>query len=323
MKNVRNRQIACRARKNPKHNAADSGPIWLCRGGSLRCGLRPLIMGILNVTPDSFSDGGRYFTGDKAVRRGLKMIGEGAVIVDVGGESTRPGAGAVSADEESRRVVPVIERLCEQICRRKADGRCARDVLVSVDTMKAVVARRAIAAGAGIINDVSALTGDRRMIDVAGETGAGVVLMHMLGNPRVMQKHPKYDNVAVEVARYLGGRLKAAVRQGLDYERLAVDPGIGFGKTLKHNLELLVGLHMLRMFHRPVVVGVSRKSFLGRITGEPAGRRVAASVAALSFSVLNGAHVIRVHDVRESADAVRVVGALAAQARCGCAGHKA
>ncbi len=275
-------------------------------------------MGILNVTPDSFSDGGRFYSTDKAVRRGLKMLKDGAVIIDVGGESTRPGAAGVSADEESRRVVPVIERLCGEIRRRKDTGRCPRDVVVSIDTMKAAVASRAIAAGAGIINDVSALTHDRRMADVAGETGAGVVLMHMLGNPRVMQKNPRYGNVAMEVARYLGERLKSLIRQGLDYECLAVDPGIGFGKTLRHNLELLSGLYLLREFRRPVVVGVSRKSFLGRITGEPVGRRVAVSVAAASFCALNGAHVIRAHDVRETVSAVRVVTALAAQARCGC-----
>ncbi len=263
-------------------------------------------MGILNVTPDSFSDGGRYCRLEDAVERGLQIAGEGADIVDVGGESTRPGAAEVPAAEETERVVPVIENLSRRT-----------GAVISVDTMKAAVARAAIKAGARIINDVSALTFDPDMVNVAREFGPGVVLMHMQGTPRTMQKEPRYQDVVAEVSAYLKLRVGDLAAAGLDRQTLAVDPGIGFGKTVEHNLSLLAGIDAIAACGRPVVIGLSRKSFLGRITGREAGERLAASVAGLAFCVLNGAHVLRVHDVRESYDAVRTLVALRDQERKG------
>jgi dihydropteroate synthase len=264
-------------------------------------------MGILNVTPDSFSDGGRYLDADAAVAHGLRLCAEGADILDVGGESTRPGAEPVSAAEEAARVLPVIERLAP---------RCGAPI--SVDTSKADVARGAIEAGACIINDVTALTADAGMARVAAETGAGVVLMHMRGTPRTMQEAPRYGDVVAEVREVLAERLADVVRQGVSARAVALDPGIGFGKTVEHNVRLLAHLPSLASLGRPVVVGASRKSFLGRITGRAtAGERLPASLAALVFCALRGAHVLRVHDVRESCDALRVALALAAETEDG------
>jgi len=257
-------------------------------------------MGILNVTPDSFSDGGEHLDPDEAVAHGLGMAGEGADIVDVGGESTRPGAAEVPEEEEVRRTVPVIEALTS-----------GTDTIISIDTMKAGVARQAIAAGASIINDVSALTHDPGMVEVAAESGAGVVLMHMLGTPRTMQDSPEYDDVVASVRDYLAARVEDVVAAGVDRECLAVDPGIGFGKTVKHNVRLLAELRALAGLGLPVVVGLSRKSFLGKLTGCDVGERLAPSIAALAFSVLEGANVMRVHDVRESRAAITVIEALA------------
>jgi dihydropteroate synthase len=262
-------------------------------------GSRPLIMGILNVTPDSFSDGGCFLDGARAAAHGLEMAEAGAAIVDVGGESTRPGADPVPADEERRRVVPVIRAL------REGCG-----ALVSVDTMKADVAEAALDAGAHIVNDVSALRHDPRMRDVVRRSGAGAVLMHMQGTPRTMQQDPRYADVVEDVRGFLEQRIEALTAWGVPREALALDPGIGFGKTLDHNVALLSNLGALAGAGRPVVVGLSRKSFLGRLTGRDVTGRLAASLAALSFCVLNGAHVIRVHDVRESVDAVNVLTAL-------------
>lgn len=261
-------------------------------------------MGILNVTPDSFSDGGTYADDKAAVRHGLEMADLGADIIDVGGESTRPGAEEVPEAEEIDRVIPVIEQL-----------RQATDKLISVDTMKAGVARRALASGADIINDVSALTRDPAMAAVARETGAGVILMHMQGTPRTMQKQPAYEDVVADVSRMLAARVGALVDQGLDRATLAVDPGIGFGKTAEHNVQLLGNLPALTALHLPLVVGLSRKRFLGSITGRHVHDRLAGSLAALVFCVLNGAHVMRVHDVDASRDAVRVATALLAVKR--------
>lgn len=270
----------------------------------MNVGARPLIMGILNVTPDSFSDGGAFFDHDRAVARARAMMSDGADIIDVGGESTRPGAVSVSADEERRRVIPVIQALAS-----------SPDVLLSVDTMKASVARDALAAGCHIINDVSALTHDPAMVDVVRETRAGVVLMHMRGEPRTMQDHPAYTDVVGEVAAYLAERLAALVAAGLDVRSLAVDPGIGFGKTPDHNVALLAGLTALTALGRPVVVGLSRKSFLGRITGREVADRLAGSLAGMAFALLNGASIVRVHDVKESCDAARVLAILAQSQR--------
>jgi dihydropteroate synthase len=264
---------------------------------------RPLIMGILNVTPDSFSDGGRYVDPQRAVDHGLAMLDQGADILDVGGESTRPGADAVPADEEAGRVVPVIERL----------RRCSA-VPLSVDTMKAAVARAALDAGADIVNDVSALRHDPDMAGVVREAGAGAVLMHMQGMPRTMQAGPRYEDVVDEVAAMLQERLAACEAAGIARDALAVDPGIGFGKTVAHNLALLAGLDTLAASGRPVLVGLSRKSFLGSLTGREVNDRLPASLAALAFCVQQGAHVMRVHDVQESLEAVTVAATLVREA---------
>lgn len=275
---------------------------WTCRDRVLRPGPEPLIMGILNVTPDSFSDGGRHFDAGRAVAHGLQMAADGAAIIDVGGESTRPGAAEVPTDEEIRRVVPVIRELCRH-----------SDAVVSVDTRKAAVAAAALDAGARIINDVSALTHDPAMVPLALRSGAGLVLMHMRGTPATMQADPHYADVCREVRDYLRERVATLAAAGIGRACCAIDPGIGFGKTLEHNLSLIAGMSTLAADGLPVVMGISRKSMIGALTGRPVEERLAGSLAALVFCVLNGAHVLRVHDVRESRDAVRV--ALALRAR--------
>jgi len=276
----------------------DASLEWYCGDRILAFRERPRIMGILNVTPDSFADGGQHLGVEQAIARGLRMMEEGADIVDVGGESTRPGAEEVAAEEELRRVLPVVEALA------------GRGALVSIDTRKAPVAGAAVRAGARIINDVTALAGDAEMPEVARRSGAGVVLMHMQGAPRTMQADPRYTDVVAEVAGYLERRVRALEAAGLERRRMAVDPGIGFGKTAEHNLRLLGNLPRLCALGLPVVVGLSRKSFLGKLTGRAVGDRVAGSVAALAYCVIRGAHVMRVHDVRESCDAVKVATAL-------------
>jgi len=286
--------------------------LWRCGGRTLRVGARPLIMGILNVTPDSFSDGGRYREPAAAVAHGLALARDGADILDVGGESTRPGAAAVPVDEESARVVPVIAAL------RRALADRPEPPVLSVDTRKAAVAARALEAGASLINDVSALTHDPEMAAVARRYGAGVILMHMRGDPTTMQLDPRYDDVVAEVAAYLAARVEALCAAGLARETLAVDPGIGFGKTVEHNLCLLARLDALKAPGRPVVVGVSRKSFLGKLTGRDVAEREAASLAAMVYAALRGAHVVRVHDVRAARDAAAVVAALRATEEGAC-----
>lgn len=273
--------------------------LWRCRDRELRLGARPLVMGIVNVTPDSFSDGGRYVEPAAALAQARRLRAEGADLLDLGGESTRPGAAAVSAEEEWRRLAPVLEALA-------AEG--AGGALLSVDTTKAAVARRALELGAHIINDISALTADPAMAGVARDFQAGVVLMHLQGTPRTMQQAPHYDDVVAEVCGYLAGRLAALAAAGLDPARLAVDPGIGFGKSVEHNLQLLAHLDRLAALGRPVLVGVSRKSFLGRLTGREApGERLAGSLAAAMYALQRGAHIIRVHDVKESCDVAKLV----------------
>jgi dihydropteroate synthase len=252
-----------------------------------------LVMGIVNVTPDSFSDGGRYLAPDAAIAHGRELLAAGADLLDVGGESTRPGAAAVAASEEKSRVLPVIEALA-------ADG--AR---VSVDTSKPEVAEAALEAGAEIVNDVTAL-GDPAMAAVCAKARCGVVLMHMKGTPRTMQDDPTYDDVVAEVREFLAGRLEVAVAAGVDRERIWVDPGIGFGKTVEHNLELIARLELIAGLGRPVVVGASRKRFIGVITGRPVGERVGGSIAAGVVAAAAGAAVLRVHDVAATVEALRV-----------------
>ena len=269
---------------------------WTCRDRVVRFDAPCLIMGILNITPDSFSDGGQFLDTDRAVEHGLAMAQEGAGILDIGGESSRPGAEPVSVDEEIRRVVPVVEALAKRT-----------GALISVDTTKAAVAECALAAGAHIINDITAFTGDPAMAEVARRFGAGVVLMHMQGTPRTMQQEPRYRDVVAEVTGYLAARLAALEAAGLARASLAVDPGIGFGKTVEHNLALLRGLPELVRLGRPVLVGVSRKSFLGRLTGREVADRLVPSLAALAYAVQRGAHIMRVHDVKESCEVVRLL----------------
>ncbi|MBA2644766.1 MAG: dihydropteroate synthase [Solirubrobacterales bacterium] len=254
-------------------------------------------MGVVNVTPDSFSDGGVFLDPATAIAHGLELIAEGADIVDVGGESTRPGAGPVPAADELARVVGVVEGLA---------GRGAR---VSVDTMKAPVARAALAAGATYVNDVTALRHDPDMAALVAESGADCCLMHMLGEPRTMQEAPRYHDVVDDVRAFLEERLAFAVAAGIAEDRVQLDPGIGFGKTLEHNLELLRRLGELTTLGRPLLVGVSRKSFLGRITSREPADRVAATVAANVIAYERGARVFRVHDVAAVADGLAVAAA--------------
>ena len=262
----------------------------------------PVVMGVLNVTPDSFSDGGRYAGTAAAVEHGLRMAGEGAAILDVGGESTRPGAPPVPVDEEIRRVVPVIERLV-------AETR----VPVSIDTSKPEVMRAALAAGASMVNDVRALEAPGALEAVAS-TGAAVCLMHMRGTPTTMQSRPEYADVVGEVRAYLDARRAACLAAGIDADRICVDPGIGFGKTAEHNLALLARLDRLAPPGVPRLVGVSRKSLIGIITGRGPDERLAGSVACAALAASRGAAIVRAHDVAATVDAVRIAAALARQA---------
>ncbi len=266
--------------------------------GELRLGERTHVMGVLNVTPDSFSDGGRYLDPERAVERGVGMVEEGADIIDVGGESTRPGASPVLASVEMRRVLPVVRALAQRV-----------RAPISIDTTKPEVARAALDAGAQIINDVSGLR-RREMAALAASSGAPVVLMHMRGTPRTMQRDPVYDDVVAEIYRFFGRRMELAEAEGVDPERVILDPGIGFGKTVEHNLELIARLGELRGLGRPIMVGVSRKSFIGKILDLPVGERLEGSLAASVAAVLNGATIIRAHDVRESVRAARVADAI-------------
>ncbi|MEE4274408.1 MAG: dihydropteroate synthase [Thermoleophilia bacterium] len=259
----------------------------------------PCVMGILNVTPDSFSDGGRFTQLEAAVAQGIAMARDGAAIIDVGGESTRPGSDRVSIDDELARVLPVIERL-----------RAETSAVISIDTYKAEVARQALAAGAALVNDVSALRMDPAMVEVVAETGAPAILMHMQGEPKTMQQDPHYDDVVDDVRAFLDERMSFALAHGVDEEQLLVDPGIGFGKTVAHNLVLLRGLGRLKELGRPLVLGASRKRFLGAILGAEPGGRLIGTVASTVIGLMNGADVVRVHDVRENFEALRVVLAL-------------
>jgi dihydropteroate synthase len=254
-------------------------------------------MGILNVTPDSFSDGGRYVEPAAAVGQAGRMAAEGADLIDVGGESTRPGAGAVSLEEELRRVVPVLERL--------AGG----PVPVSIDTSKAAVAERALGLGAAFVNDVTALRSDPAMAETVARSGAEVCLMHMLGEPRTMQDDPRYDDVVSDVKAFLEERLAFAVAQGIAEELVWLDPGIGFGKTQAHNLDLLRRLDEIVAIGRPVLVGASRKGFIGALTGRRESERVAGTVAANVLAYERGASMFRVHDVAATRDALAVASA--------------
>jgi dihydropteroate synthase len=252
-------------------------------------------MGVLNVTPDSFSDGGRFLAPAAAVAQGETMAGEGADLIDIGGESTRPGSDPVAADQELRRVLPVIERLAAGV-----------GTPISIDTRKAPVAQAALGAGASFVNDVSALRGDSAMAAVVAESEADLCLMHMQGEPRTMQDHPTYEDVVSEVKSFLEDRLAFAVGEGIHESRIWLDPGIGFGKSLEHNLELLRRLDEIVAIGRPVVVGASRKRFIGALTGRPEAERLAGSLAAAVVAYERGAAMVRVHDVGATREALAV-----------------
>jgi dihydropteroate synthase len=260
--------------------------------------MTPKLIGVVNVTPDSFSDGGLFLDAKAAIAHGRELAAQGAAILDVGGESTRPGAREVDAQEERRRTEPVVAALA-------GDGH-----EVSIDTSKLGVAEAAIDAGATIVNDVTALRGDPEIGALCAERGAGLVLMHMRGTPRTMQEDPTYADVVDDVKAFLAERLQAALAAGVVEERIWLDPGIGFGKTLEHNLELLGRLGELRELGRPLVVGTSRKSFIGKIDGSAAGERLGGTIASSVLAAAEGAEVLRVHDVAEVAQAVRVAEAI-------------
>jgi|TARA_B100000678_G_scaffold25361_1_gene19154 dihydropteroate synthase len=261
---------------------------------------RPMVvMGVVNTTPDSFSDGGHFLDTDMATDHGLRLADEGAEIIDIGGESTRPGSEPVSATEELRRVVPVIERLAK---------RCG--AVISIDTQKPAVARAALDAGASIVNDIAANRESPEMWQIVAEAKAGYICMHMQGTPQTMQAEPHYDDVLREVGDFFSERLARLAEQGVSGEQVALDPGIGFGKELKHNIKLLSGIHELIMSGRPLLIGASRKSFIGKLLGTPSNERLPASLACAVFAATKGAHVVRVHDVAETVQAVRMTEAL-------------
>jgi dihydropteroate synthase len=269
--------------------------LWKIDGRTIDLSQSAMIMGVLNVTPDSFSDGGEFLAAEKAIEHGKQMAADGAQIIDVGGESTRPGAEPVSAEEELARVLPVVTNL-----------RRATAVYLSIDTTKAAVALAALEAGATIINDVSGGRGDSEMMKLAAKKSAGLIIMHMQGTPRTMQKNPRYDDVVREVGDFFRQQYARALEFGIDPMAIAFDPGIGFGKTVEHNLALLANLPQLRVHARPLVVGVSRKSFLGKIVGSTEMTdRAAPTITFTSLLRARGANVLRVHDVKENVAALQ------------------
>lgn len=272
--------------------------VWRAGPHLLDCRTRTFVMGIVNVTPDSFSDGGRFFDPEMAVSRGIEMVREGADIIDIGGESTRPGSDPVSIEDEQERVVPVIKRLAAEV-----------QTPISVDTRKHEVAEAALDVGASIVNDVTAGR-DPEMFRLVRGSGAGMVLMHMEGEPKTMQKSPRYDDVVREVHDYLDGRVQAAIEAGVSWDHLCVDPGLGFGKTTDHSLRLMKETDALLDLGRPVLVGPSRKSFIGDALGSEVGDRLEGTAGAVAYTVAKGAHIVRVHDVKELTRVVRVVDAI-------------
>jgi len=275
---------------------------WKLARRSLLYGERTLVMGVLNVTPDSFSDGGQFFSHDDAVAQGLRMAEEGADIVDVGGESTRPGSEFISEEEELRRVIPVIERLATRI-----------SVPISIDTTKRTVARVALQAGAEIVNDISGLRFEPLIADEASKSEAGLVLMHSRGTPKDMQQLPPVENILAEVTSGLRQSITIAEQHGVRRSSIAIDPGIGFGKTVQQNLELIANLdQLIHAFpDQPLMIGTSRKSFLGKLLNDaPAGERLYGTIATVIASILKGAHIVRIHDVKATVEAVRVADAV-------------
>lgn len=273
-----------------------------CRNKKLELLAGPMVMGILNVTPDSFSDGGKYSETNVAIERGLEMVAEGAKIIDVGGESTRPDAETVAIDEQIRRVVPVIRGLAKQT-----------DVVLSIDTTKSKVAEAAIDAGATMVNDISALHGDKKMAKLVAKTKAAIVLMHMKGEPKTMQKKPRYVNILQEVKEFFQIAIEQAQAAGIHENAIVIDPGIGFGKSVNHNLVLIRELSQFHSLKKPVLMGVSRKSFIGRVLGieSPEHRGVGTAVVH-AWCVAGNAQILRVHDVKETLEAIKIIQAIGA-----------
>ena len=270
-----------------------------CRKRTLTLGKRTLLMGVLNVTPDSFSDGGLFFDKEKAIAHGIRMVEEGADIIDIGGESTRPGSKPLELDEELRRVIPVIESLSKKV-----------GVPISIDTYKSAVAQRAIEAGAEIINDISALNFDQSLAQVAAKENTPLVLMHIRGTPETMQKNVYYESLLSEILHSLKDSIRMAESAGVDPRQIIVDPGIGFGKTVEDNLFIIKNLYEFRILGKPILLGTSRKSFIGKILNAEAGDRLEGTLSSIAIGVLNGAHVIRSHDVLQTRKAIAVADAI-------------
>ncbi len=282
----------------PTSSAKESGA-WYCGSYRLNYNKRPLLMAILNVTPDSFSDGGVFLNPKKATDHALRMEEEGADLIDIGGESTRPGAAPVSIKEELRRTLPVIEQLVKKL-----------RIPISIDTTKSEVARRAIDAGAALINDVSGFSRDPRMISVIANTKAGFVIMHSKGTPQTMQRHPRYQDLIQEIKHFLEVQIETALKEGIHKNRIVIDPGIGFGKTGNHNLKILHQLDRFTDLGVPVLIGPSRKSFIGRILDLPPSERVEGTAAAVAIAAFQGARIFRVHDVKPLIRVLRVAEAI-------------
>ena len=272
---------------------------WTARKHQFDFPGRTLVMGIVNVTPDSFSDGGQCFNYNSAIDHAQKLAKEGADILDIGGESTRPGADAISAEEEIRRVIPVIKELAKNT-----------ELIISADTQKPIVAKEAINAGASIINDIAASSNSSEMWDIISETKAGYICMHMKGTPQTMQQKPHYKDVCNEVINFFKDRIKLLLENGVSAEQIAIDPGIGFGKSLDHNIELMSELNKFTVFERPVLIGASRKSFIEKLLGTPIKDRLPASLACANWATIQGSSIIRAHDVAETVQAVRMTEAL-------------
>jgi dihydropteroate synthase len=260
---------------------------------------RTHVMGVINVTPDSFSDGGQFFEKERAIEHALQLAMDGADLIDIGGESTRPYSKGISADEEMNRVLPVIEGLKEEL-----------GIPISIDTLKAEVAREALRRGAAMVNDISALRSDPEMAAVVAEAEVPVILMHMKGTPADMQVHPTYDDVASEIISFLKQAMDQAVRNGVQRDRIIVDPGIGFGKTFDHNLEILRELGRFRCLDAPILVGSSRKAFIGQILDKKVEERDTGTMATVAAAVMNGAHIVRVHNVKQAVETVKVIDAI-------------
>jgi dihydropteroate synthase len=270
-----------------------------CRKRTLTLGKRTLLMGVLNVTPDSFSDGGLFFDKDKAISHGLRMVEEGADIIDIGGESTRPGSKPIELEEELRRVIPVIESIAKDV-----------DVPISIDTYKSTVAQRATEAGAEIVNDISGLHFDPDLAKVAANGNIPLILMHIRGTPETMQKNVHYDSIFSEILQYLKDSIQRAESAGLDPRQIIIDPGIGFGKTMEDNLLIIKNLHEFRILGKPILLGTSRKNFIGKILNTEVEDRLEGTLSSIAIGVLNGAHIIRSHDVHQAKKAIAVADAI-------------